>query len=182
MSPFWPFAALFGPLLAPLDPSWPLMSPYFTTLRRARRPKWAPECPEEAHVGPFWSILVTFETHLGPFWPLCHVLGGHFFITCPHILEEPFCTICLVFHRCTALHYLFCFSQMCSSAPSALRGPGLPLQVPRSAFASLKATKSLDISYVFVVNEVNNGTPAVKMDEKGSGRRAAARRKVVGRY
>ena len=54
---------------------------------------------------------------------------------------------------------------MCSSAPSALRGLGLPLQVPRSAFASLKATRSLDISYVFVVNEVNNRSPVAKMDD-----------------
>ena len=64
------------------------------------------------------------------------------------------------------LNYLSCFSQMYSSAPSALRGPGLPLQVPRSAFASLKATRSLDISYVFVVNEVNNSSPGPKMDQQ----------------
>ena len=35
-------------------------------------------------------------------------------------------------------------------------------KIPRSAFASLKATRSLDISYVFVVNEVNNSSPVAK--------------------
>ena len=33
-------------------------------------------------------------------------------------------------------------------------------------FASLRGHWSLDISYVFVVNEVNNSTPVVKMDHE----------------
>ena len=158
-----------GPQRAPqgfhFGPFWLLWGPFWTTFGSSglilglilrlygvpdgpNGPQSAPKRPMWVHLGPCWSLLKPIWVHFGPFWPLFHVLGGHFFTTCPHILEEPFCTSCLVFHRCTALHYLFCFSQMCSSAPSALRGPGLPLQVPRSAFASLKATRSLDISYV----------------------------------
>ena len=101
-----PFGS-FGAFLVHFWPLWAHLGLDFTTLRRARRPKWAPECPEEAHVGPFGSILVTFEAHLGPFWSILATfprLGRSFLHYLSSHLGRAF------------LHYLFCFSQMNSSA------------------------------------------------------------------
>ena len=89
-STFGPSGLILGPILrlygVPNGPNGPQSAP--------KRPMWV-------HLGPFWPLLKPIWVHFCPFWSLFHVLGGHFFITCPHILEDPFCTTCPTFHRFT---------------------------------------------------------------------------------
>ena len=44
-APFWAILAPLGPFLVHFWPLWAHLGADFTTLRRARRPKWAPEWP-----------------------------------------------------------------------------------------------------------------------------------------
>ena len=119
----------FGPIgraiLVPLGHFWVTFAP----LGPQTAPKvaqWLPKAskmtPRTSKMGPFWSILVTFSRP-----------GRSFLPSLSSRLVRSF------LHSLSRFSHLYSSSQLAHAASSALRGTGLPLQVPRSASASSRS-------------------------------------------